>query len=160
VQKTNQFNLTTRRHSAAQLTAMTADPSCGAFTLRLVDRFGDSGIVATAIVRLRDDAATVDTLLMSCRVIGRMVETALLAFVVDWARGRGAAAIEGEFIPTAKNAPAADFYARHGFVEISQHGNGHGSGDRTASRWRLATESAPFQWPRCIQLHCERKVKV
>lgn len=151
VHKTNQFNLTTRRHSASQLMEMIADPKCGVFYLRVTDRFGDNGIVGVAIVQIQGGAAYIDTLLLSCRVIGRTVETAFLSILVDWARTRGVAEMEGEFIPTAKNAPAADFYARHGFTQVSTDGVG--------SRWRLMLDDVPFRWPAYIQLGDEVREK-
>jgi FkbH-like protein len=140
LQKTNQFTLTTRRHSSAQLAAMVEDPRWGVFSLRSGDRFGDNGIVGVAIVHSGDAGANIDSFLMSCRVIGRGIETAFLAHLVDWAKRRGLPTLEGEFIPTAKNAPAADFYARHGFVPVGSSG-----------RWRLALADAPFGWPDYIQ---------
>ena len=154
VQKTNQFNLTTRRHTAAELSERMADPSWGLFALRLSDRFGDSGVVATAMLKLHGAAASIDTFLMSCRVIGRTVETALLAFLADWARGHGATVLDGEFMPTAKNAPAAEFYAQHGFVQVLHESHGD------ASHWRLSLEDAAVSWPRHICLAPEKKVSV
>ena len=129
VQKTNQFNLTTRRHSAAVLARMVDDPAVGVFAMRLRDRFGDQGIVGVAIVCLRGAGAVLDTLLLSCRVIGRNVETTLLSHCAAWASGRGAMTLDGEFIPTTKNAPAADFFSRHGFTETSS--------GTDAVRWRI-----------------------
>lgn len=140
LQKTNQFTVTTRRHSSARLTEMINDPRCGVFSLRSGDRFGDNGIVGVAIVRNDDTAAYIDSFLMSCRVIGRNIETALLSHLVYWARRRGLQTLEGEFIPTAKNEPAADLYARHGFVQADASG-----------RWRLPLEDVPFGWPESIQ---------
>jgi FkbH-like protein len=134
--KTNQFTTTTRRHSSAQLTAMIEDAQCGVFSLRAGDRFGDNGIVGVAIVQAREASAYVDSFLMSCRVIGREIETALLVHLVDWARDRGLRTMEGPFIPTAKNAPAADFYARHGFAR-----------EDGASPWTLDLAKVTFNWP-------------
>jgi FkbH-like protein len=145
IQKTNQFNLTTRRHSAAQLAEMIAGPDSRAFAVRVADRFGDNGIVGAAIVRVQDSTACIDTLLLSCRIIGRTVETALLSFLADWARARGATVLEGDFIATAKNAPAADFYARHGFTRVS------GNGDAASGHWQLRLDQVPFQWPSYIR---------
>jgi FkbH-like protein len=139
VRKTNQFNLTTRRHSAAHLAAMIADPAYGVFSLSLTDRFGDNGIVGVAIVHTRDGAAHIDTFLLSCRVIGRTVETALLAYLVRWGSERGLRSIEGEFVPTAKNAPASDFFERHHFEPAEAAG--------AVRRWRLALDRAAVQWP-------------
>lgn len=143
LQKTNQFNLTTRRHSAGQLRGMIDDADHGVFCLRVADRFGDNGIVGAAIVQRRDDNVRIESFLMSCRVIGRTVETAFLSFLADWAKDWGLTAMEGEFIPTAKNAPAADFYARHGFTQVGCTDLG--------SRWRLDLKTVSFQWPAYIE---------
>ena len=115
--KTNQFNLTTRRHSEAELQQMIAN---GAIALwaRVRDRFGDSGLIAaTILVPEADRSWRIDTFLMSCRVIGRGVETALLAMIERLVHARGGNLLVGEFIPTSKNQPAADFLAKHGFVQ-------------------------------------------
>lgn len=114
--KTNQFNLTTRRHNAADLKAML---HAGGIILwaKLRDRFGDNGLIAVGIV-LPEDAATwrLDSFLMSCRVIGRGVETALLAALVQSAKNRGAQSLIGEFIATQKNQVIADFLPNNGFT--------------------------------------------
>jgi FkbH-like protein len=114
-QKTNQFNLTTRRYSEQQLAGLLAQPQWQGFTLQLIDRFGDNGIVGAALLRHEEGRCEIDTFLLSCRVIGRTVETALLASLATQAAARGARQLAGWFIPTKKNAPAADFYERHGF---------------------------------------------
>ncbi len=112
--KTNQFNLTTRRHGAAELQAMI---DAGAIVLwaRVKDRFGDAGLIAAAVLVPEGEAWRIDTFLMSCRVIGRGVETALLAVMEKMIHQRGARLMIGEFISTTKNQPAADFLSRHGF---------------------------------------------
>jgi FkbH-like protein len=139
LQKTNQFNLTTRRHAPAHLKTLLADPQYGVFTLRVTDRFGDNGVVGLAIIQKRGDTAHIESFLLSCRVIGRTVETALLSFLAGWARASGASALEGEYLPTPKNGPAADFYSRHGFTPIEQGPHG--------SRWRMDLAQASIQWP-------------
>ena len=139
IHKTNQFNLTTRRWSAPELSAVMADVANGVFSLRLSDRFGDQGIVGVAVVHANGPVAEIESFLLSCRVIGRQVETAFLRFLADWAAERGAMSLEGEFIETAKNAPARDFYARHGFRQVA--------GDDGRSRWRLNLAGAVLQWP-------------
>ena len=143
VQKTNQFNLTTRRHSAAQLRNFVDDPDCGVFSLQLTDRFGDNGTVGAAIVTCLGEHALIDTLLLSCRVIGRNAETAFLSYVAEWARARGCGVLEGEFIATSKNAPAADFFKRHGFTEVTWSSG--------SSRWRANLKEVPFRWPTYIR---------
>jgi FkbH-like protein len=113
--KTNQFNLTTRRHSAADIERMAA--SGVALWMRVRDRFGDAGLVGVAIaIPLSDTQWELDTFLLSCRVIGRNVETALLATLCDAVRAKGGTLVRGMFVPTDRNAPARDFLPRHGFV--------------------------------------------
>ncbi len=119
-QKTNQFNLTTRRYSDQQLFQLMQDPSIRILSLRLADRFGDSGIIGVAITRTAGDTCEIDTFLLSCRAIGRTVETALLACLAEQARRGDAKQLTGCYIPTKKNAPARDFYPRHGFTLITE----------------------------------------
>jgi FkbH-like protein len=138
-QKTNQFNVTTRRHNAAEIAHMADDPRHGVFSVRVADRFGDSGVVGLAIVELAGSVARLDTLLLSCRVIGRAVETALLAFLTDWVKRRGVRTLEAEFIPTARNTPASDVFARHGFERIAETPAG--------SRWALPVGDASIHYP-------------
>jgi FkbH-like protein len=144
IQKTNQFNLTTRRYSAGQLASMLAKSNHAAFSLRVCDRFGDNGIVGAALVVQEDgDRAYLDSFLLSCRIIGRTIETAFLAFLLDWARERGISTLEGHFIATSKNAPAADFYARHGFTQTE--------GNEGTARWIMPVRDSPVRWPEYIR---------
>ncbi len=113
--KTNQFNLTTRRYTDAQVREMSDSGDVAVYCMAVSDRFGDEGIVGVAIVRKGAEEWVVDSFLMSCRVIGRSVETAFLAKIVADARKGGAKRLVGEFIPSKKNAPASDFYSKHGF---------------------------------------------
>jgi FkbH-like protein len=114
--KTNQFNLTTRRHSAAEVEAFSSTPGGQAVAVRVRDRFGDAGVVGLALARTKGDSCSIDSLLLSCRVIGRGIETALLAHIAENAIRSGANRLVGEFIATKKNTPCADFYVSHGFV--------------------------------------------
>jgi FkbH-like protein len=114
-QKTNQFNLTTRRYSESDVQRF-AGAGHDVFALRLRDRLGDSGIVGVAIVKHEGARSHIDTLLMSCRALGRGVEDALLCACLRESRRRGAADLVGEFIPTARNQRAQGFYASQGFV--------------------------------------------
>lgn len=115
--KTNQFNLTTIRRSESELRALMADGRHLVFTMSLTDKFGDYGLVGLAILE-RDNGTTfnIDTLLMSCRALGRGAESAFLKCLAYGASQNGAKAVSGRFIPTDKNAPAATLYADHGFV--------------------------------------------
>jgi FkbH-like protein len=115
-QRTNQFNLTTRRHTAADIEAMLADPDWELHTVAVRDRYGDSGIVGlVALHSTAPDEAELDTFLLSCRVLGRRVEDALLAWSAERARARAARLLVGRYIPTKKNAQAASFYPDRGF---------------------------------------------
>jgi FkbH-like protein len=115
--KTNQFNLTTRRRSAAEVEEFAASPGGQAIAVRVRDRFGDAGVVGLALARNQGDSCFIDSLLLSCRVIGRGIETALLAHLAGNAIRTGAKQLVGEFIATKKNAPCADFYLEHSFVQ-------------------------------------------
>jgi FkbH-like protein len=115
--KTNQFNLTTRRYTEAEISDRLAR-GWRVFGARVRDRFGDNGL--TGLIMLTPDW-TIDTLLLSCRVMGRGVETALLAMASDEALRAGVSRLRGWFHPTDKNAPARDVYRDHGFA-IADHG--------------------------------------
>ena len=124
--KTNQFNLTTRRHSATEVEQFAADPGGQAVAVRVRDRFGDAGVVGVALVRQQGDECLIDSMLLSCRVIGRGIETALLSLVARRAAATGARLLIGEYVASAKNAPCADFYPGNGFEidsRISQDGS-------------------------------------
>jgi FkbH-like protein len=121
--KTNQFNLTTRRRSAAEVEEFAAAPGGQAFVVRVRDRFGDAGVVGLALARNRGDACHIDSLLLSCRVIGRGIETAMLAHLGDVALRMGATRLVGELIATKKNAPCASFYVDHGFTRCASLGD-------------------------------------
>jgi FkbH-like protein len=126
--KTNQFNLTTRRHAAEDVRRLLTQEGAIGLTLRLTDRFGDYGLIAVilAVPHPQDGRGTlrVDTWLMSCRAIGRTVEEYFLNTLVAAARERGYERLVGEFVPTAKNALVADMYERFGFVPLPAEGTG------------------------------------
>jgi FkbH-like protein len=116
INKTNQFNLTTRRYTEAQIAAIMEDPDAVALYLRLVDRYADHGIIGVLIGQRRADGALeMDSWLMSCRVLGRGVEHATLSVLIDQARHRGDRAIVGRYRPTPKNGMVRDLYSRLGF---------------------------------------------
>lgn len=120
--KTNQFNLTTRRRSATEIEEFANRPAGLAIAVRVRDRFGDAGVTGLVLASRDDGVCVIDSLLLSCRVIGRGIETALLAAVCQRAAAQGCHSVRGEFVPTSKNAPAADFYMRHGFAVEQDHG--------------------------------------
>jgi FkbH-like protein len=121
IHKTNQFNLTTRRYDWAELNAAVRD-GFGRF-YRLTDKFGDNGIIGVvAVARDGGEDARIDLWLMSCRVLGRKVEDAILADMVARARALGARRLIGEYSATAKNALVRDLYPRLGFTETGRDG--------------------------------------
>jgi len=143
--KTNQFNLTTRRYTEQQISELASSPDWNCFSLRVRDRFGDNGLVGVAITRKQEKTYEVDTLLMSCRVIGRTVETAFLSFLAEHARKQGAQRLQGWFLPTKKNAPARDFYSSHGFQVLELNGRG--------TLWGLNLQQGHVACPEWIRLH-------
>jgi FkbH-like protein len=125
VGKTNQFNLTTRRHSRTQVQAMLESPGTIALALRLRDKFGDQGIVAVILALCDSDQSTlkIDSFLVSCRALGRGVEDALWAATLQRARQQKVRRLEAEYIATAKNAVVAELYDRLGLERV-RHDNG------------------------------------
>lgn len=117
-QRTNQFNLTTRRYTAGDIERILTEAEAELYTLAVRDRFGDSGITGLAILRYEGDTAEIDTFLLSCRVLGRKVEDAFLAILVDRARENGARYVIGSYEPTVKNVQTAGFYSDRGFTSL------------------------------------------
>lgn len=115
-QKTNQFNLTTRRYTEQDISQF-IDQGDLVVCLAVKDRFGDSGVSGLAIVRLGGAAATIDSLLMSCRILGRNLECVFVDSLLSLLRARGVERIGASYLPTHKNQQVADFYERAGFGE-------------------------------------------
>lgn len=145
--KTNQFNLTTRRYTEADVRQFRDDQNVIVYSMAVTDKFGDEGVVGVAIVKMKDDDWWIDLLLMSCRVIGRSVETALLARVVADARAAKAKRIIGEYKPTKKNPPAADLYEKHGFGMPTESNGG--------KTWILNLDTDTVEVPDWIELSGE-----
>ncbi len=126
--KTNQFNLTTRRHSADHVRRMLDQPGAIGLTLRLRDRFGDHGLVGLAIGRPSEPGDSpgrtlvMDSFLLSCRIIGRTAEHYLMREMLDAAAANGYSTVVGEFIETSKNGPARGFYDAVGFRPFTANG--------------------------------------
>ena len=144
VNKTNQFNLTTRRYTDSEVRKMkeTKD-EFEVYSLQVSDKFGDEGIVGVAIIRKEQKTWTLDSFLLSCRVIGRKVETAFLARIVADAKEQGVSAIIGEYVPTQKNVPVKNFYSSHGFEELTHKGN--------LRRWRLDLTKSTVKTPEWME---------
>ncbi len=129
INKSNQFNLTSRRYSEGELTSAIKDPLRHVVQVRLVDRFGDNGIISVLIADKKDEAWEIDSWLMSCRVLGRRVEEACLAHLVLAARQAGARELLGKYVPSPKNGMVKDHYEKLGFVPAGESAG--------ASLWRL-----------------------
>ena len=138
INKTNQFNLTTLRKSASEVAALIADPAFKVVAWRVADRFGDYGLVGVAILEIGGEAADIETLLMSCRVLGRGVEEAVLAALADLTRRLGLRRLTGEYRRSAKNELVARLYPDHGFAEIAPN------------QWALTNMDA-LRWPAEIE---------
>jgi FkbH-like protein len=135
--KTNQFNVTARRHRLADVRGFMADERCITLYLRLRDRFGDQGLVGVLIADQDGDVIEIDTWLMSCRVIGRTVEDAMFHHLWQLAKTRGCSRIRGTFAPTEKNGLVRDLFPRLGFDLESERAGG------TTWIYDLATNEAP-----------------
>jgi FkbH-like protein len=132
--KTNQFNVTTRRHTAEELSDLLSRPGSIGLSLRLEDRLSDHGLVALVLgveaPLASEPTMEIDSFLMSCRVIGRTVEVHLLQSLIDRAYEAGYHRIIGRYLPTPKNYLVAPFFERMGFSHIA-------SDDRTGECFEL-----------------------
>lgn len=141
--KTNQFNLTTRRYSDQQIAELAGTAGWSIYSVQVKDRFGDNGIVGVVITRLEGEVCEIDTFLLSCRVIGRTVETAVLAWLAEESRSRGANLLQGWFVPTNKNAPAREFYQAHDFRLVAN--------DDGRTLWALDLRESQVRCPEWIR---------
>lgn len=118
--KTNQFNLTTRRYTEAQVRQLAGDPECWAAAFHLSDRMGDYGLIGVIFCRPGAVRASwvVDTWLMSCRVLGRRMERFMFEVMSGEARRRGVTEISGVYRPTPKNGLVRDHYDQLGFARV------------------------------------------
>jgi FkbH-like protein len=119
-QKTNQFNLTTKRYTESQISMFSESPEWSVRHLELKDRFGTNGIVGIAILHFKDNVACIDTFLLSCRVIGRSVEQVLLLDCIEIAKKHECTRIIGQYSPTKKNIQVQSFYSNYGFEMLKE----------------------------------------
>jgi len=131
--KSNQFNLTTRRYTEAQVEAMENDPDLFTLQVRLKDRFSDNGMISVIIGRKTGEDWEIDTWLMSCRVLGRRVENAVLREIIELARSKGARRLIGRYIPTERNGMVKDHYEKLDFTPVSTLESGE-------SAWEIPTD--------------------
>ena len=122
--KTNQFNLTTRRYTLAELEAVLVDRDFIGLYGKLSDRFGDNGLISIVLARKENDALTIDLWLMSCRVLKRDMEVAMLDALVERAREAGVKTLRGMYFPTRKNGLVKDHYTKLGFTVATENEEG------------------------------------
>jgi FkbH-like protein len=134
-QKTNQFNTTTFRYTEPMIAHRLNDPNWIVLGVSVRDRFGDNGTVGLIMAETKGADLNIDTFLLSCRVIGRTVETAMLAHLCDQAARRGARAVQGRIIPTSKNEPVRGLYETHGFERVAE------------DTWRLKLDRSRVAFP-------------
>lgn len=151
ISKSNQFNLTTRRYSEADVARMENDPSFFTLQARLADTFGDSGMICVVICVREGEDWRIDTWLMSCRVLGRQVEEAVLEEVVRTARLRGIRRLIGTYIPTERNGLVKRHYAVLGFDPL-------GHTDDGVTHWELdIQEWSPKELPLTVTRSARRE---
>ena len=134
IQRSNQFNLMTRRYGEAACEAMMKDPSRAPLTLRLADKFGDYGLISVVILKHAGEDLEIDEYLMSCRVLQRGVESFTLNNIFSYAARLGAKRVVGQYLPTAKNDMVKGFFKSFGFEKVAD-------GDGGASQWALAVDA-------------------
>ena len=136
INKSNQYNLTTRRYTDPEVAAAENDPAVFTLQVRLADLFGDNGMISVVICRPGEVGVwEIDTWLMSCRVLGRKVEHMVLREILEHARKRGIHKLRGTYRPTDRNELVVDHYAKLGFTKMGEQESG-------LTRWELLVESA------------------
>jgi FkbH-like protein len=139
INKSNQYNLTTKRYGDAEVAAATDDSEVFTLQARLEDVFGDNGMISVVICRQTADRVwDIDTWLMSCRVLGRQVEFAVLQEILTHARAANIEKLTGVYRPTNRNALAADHYRKLGFAKVSEEAHG-------TTVWELPVETTVEQ---------------
>jgi FkbH-like protein len=134
IQRSNQFNLMTRRYGEAACEAMMKDPFLAPLTLRLADKFGDYGLISVVILKHVGEEVEIDEYLMSCRVLQRGVENFTMNNIFAYAARLGAKRVVGHYLPTKKNAMVKDFFKGFGFEKVAE-------GDVGKSQWALAIDA-------------------
>ncbi|QNI36587.1 HAD-IIIC family phosphatase [Edaphobacter albus] len=120
INKSNQFNVTTRRRTEAEVEALLTDSDHYAFSVRLADKFGDNGLISVVIVKVEGATAVVDTWLMSCRVLKRQMEDEVVNEIVRLAGKRSCTTVLGNYLPTEKNGMVRDLFPRMGFELVEE----------------------------------------
>lgn len=120
-QKTNQFNLTTKRYATNEILDFMNSSNYAVYSFSVKDKYGDYGLVGVVITEKVDSKVNIDSFLMSCRAMGRNVEFAFFDNLISILKNYGVSEITGEYIATPKNIPVADFYKTLGFESINEN---------------------------------------
>ncbi len=115
--KTNQFNLTTKRYQEKEISQLANDKNFIVNSINVKDKFGDSGISSVYIIKKLSDEWILDTFLLSCRVMGRNIENAIISHILLNAKENNVSVVKGIFVPTEKNHPANSFFSDNGFTK-------------------------------------------
>ena len=146
INKTNQFNLTTKRFTEPEIQGIVNGNDILIYSLQVKDKFGDEGIVGVAMIsRVQKTSWKIINLLMSCRVIGRKIETAFLTKILRLAHGENVFVVEGDYIPTKKNGLVKDFYVNHNFTKIAENLDG-------SSTWQINTTDLSLDYPSFLKI--------
>ena len=113
--KTNQFNLTTKRYQEEDIKKLSDNENFEVGCAQVLDKFGDNGITGVYIVEKNKDFWLIDTFLLSCRIMGRGIESAILTEIIKKAKVNGIKEIRANFVPTSKNKPSENFLSDFGF---------------------------------------------
>jgi FkbH-like protein len=125
INKSNQFNLTTRRYTEPEIVELENDPETFTLQVRLADVFGDNGMISVVICRPAERGRwEIDTWLMSCRVLGRKVEQVVLREILEHARAAGIEKLSGAYRPTDRNRLVNGHYAKLGFTKTAEEETG------------------------------------
>ncbi len=119
-QKTNQFNMTSRRYLEDQIRTFNSSGEYIVLSVKVTDRFGDYGLTGVVIIEKKDSAWIIDSFLLSCRVLGRKIEQSILSYLIKEAKKNKIKKLIGQFIKTEKNAPAKNFYRDHNFKYVNK----------------------------------------
>jgi FkbH-like protein len=118
-QKTNQFNLTTKRYTENEINAFMLSDEYLVYSFRVSDKFGDNGITGLSILKINDKECIIDTFLMSCRIIGRKIELAFINLLIEKLKQKGFSSVSASYIKSQKNNQVNDFYLNFNFKETS-----------------------------------------
>jgi FkbH-like protein len=136
INKSNQYNLTTRRYTDLEVAQLEHDPTTFTLQVRLADMLGDNGMISVVICRRgKGQIWQIDTWLMSCRVLGRKVEHMVLREILKHARAADIEKLSGAYLPTERNALVVDHYERLGFTKVAEEESG-------ITRWELLVAGA------------------